>query len=93
MGLRGLRQAAFGVGPPRTQEIGLQGVPEQALPEVRRRGSPGAEPGADAARATSEPTRYESRVGLGTQDSGEGPCLNPRGRRDPIPPLGQPPGA
>ena len=63
MGLRGLRQAALGVGSPRTEEIGLQGVPEQALPEGRRGKSPGAEPGADAAGATTESTRDERSGG------------------------------
>ena len=67
--LRGLRQAAFGMGPPRAAEVGLQGVPEQALPEGRRRGSPGAEPGADAAGATTESTQVERRGGVGQQGS------------------------
>ena len=49
--LRGLRQAAFGAASPRAAQVGLQGVPEQALAAPWRRCPAGAEPLPDGTAA------------------------------------------
>ena len=46
--LRGLRQAAFGAASPGTAQVGVRGVPEQALPTPIQRDPAGAEPLLDA---------------------------------------------
>ena len=65
--LRGLQQAAFGDGTPRAAQVGLQGVPEQALSTPWRRCPAEKEPLPDATAThrsgAGEPGRHRLRPG------------------------------
>ena len=65
--VRRLWQGPFRTASPQAAQVGLQGVPEQAPPEGRRRASPGAKPRADAAPARRESTPGDRRGGVGKQ--------------------------